>query len=152
MRGCYVLFITLSDPKTISVGRRSAAEFAAGEYAYVGSALGGLEARLCRHWRKEKRLHWHIDYLLREASSEKAIFARTCEHIECQLARFFSERFSFIPRFGASDCQCCSHLFWSPDQEDLVTATRAAFRACGVKPEILTHSVKKTLTYGRNSY
>jgi Uri superfamily endonuclease len=142
----------LSDPKTISVGRRDALAFPAGEYAYVGSALGGLEARLRRHWRNKKRLHWHIDYLLREASIEKVILAQTCERIECHLARFFSERFSFIPRFGASDCQCCSHLFWSPDQEDLVRATEVAFHASGVKPEILTHSVKKSLTCGRNSH
>ena len=152
MRGCYVLFVTLSDPKTISVGRRGAAEFPAGEYAYVGSALGGLEARLRRHWRKEKRLHWHIDYLLREATIEKVILAQTCERIECQLASFFSKRFDFVPRFGASDCQCCSHLFWSPDQENLVTAARDAFHACGVRPKILNHSVKKSLTCGRNSY
>lgn len=136
----------------ISVGRRGAAWFPAGEYAYVGSALGGLEPRLRRHWRKEKQLHWHIDYLLREASIEKVILAQTCQRIECQLARFFSKRFCFIPRFGASDCRCCSHLFWSRGQEDLVRATRAAFRACGVNPEILNRSVKKSLTCDRDSY
>ena len=38
---------------------------AAGQYAYVGSAHGpgGLRARVGRHLRAEKPLHWHIDYL-----------------------------------------------------------------------------------------
>ena len=36
-------------------------------YVYTGSARGGLEARIARRRRREKRMRWHIDYLLREA-------------------------------------------------------------------------------------
>ena len=38
--------------------------FKEGDYIYIGSAKGCLETRLQRHLRKEKRIFWHIDYLL----------------------------------------------------------------------------------------
>ena len=38
--------------------------FKKGDYFYIGSAKGCLETRLQRHLRKEKRIFWHIDYLL----------------------------------------------------------------------------------------
>jgi len=46
-----------------------------GYYVYVGSALGGLASRLRRHLRSEKRLHWHIDYLLRQAAVAQIWYA-----------------------------------------------------------------------------
>ena len=64
MLGTYVLLIELATAATIQVGRLGMLAFAKGYYAYVGSALGGLEQRIDRHLRTEKKLFWHIDYLL----------------------------------------------------------------------------------------
>ena len=57
----------LATEKDIFVGKLGYIHFPGAFYAYVGSAMNGLEARLSHHLRKEKKPHWHIDYLLREA-------------------------------------------------------------------------------------
>ena len=61
-KGVYVLIIHLSQERDIVVGKLGELSFKKGYYAYVGSALGGLEGRIKRHFRKEKKAHWHIDY------------------------------------------------------------------------------------------
>ena len=66
--GSYILILELKTVDTIAVGHLGAITFAPGIYAYVGSAMAGLEQRISRHLRKEKKLHWHIDYLLQVAS------------------------------------------------------------------------------------
>lgn len=151
-QGCYVLILSLESGHIIPVGRLGRRYFAAGQYAYVGSALGGLQARVGRHRRKDKRLHWHIDYLLSVALLERVIWARTSQKLECCIARFFAEDFSSVPRFGASDCRCDSHLFWQQKGGDLFRAAGAALLACGLRPKITTFCVKKSLTCGQDSY
>jgi len=151
MKGCYVLILTLGSAQTILMGRWGPMRFAAGHYAYVGSALGGLEARVRRHGRRDKSLHWHIDHLLRSARIEQVVYAQTSQKVECRLARYLSHRFSSIPHFGSSDCTCPSHLFWSRERGGLVRAARAAILACGLVPAMPTYPVKKSLTWELDS-
>ena len=63
--GAYVLLLTANAPVVLNMPRFGKFTLAAGQYAYVGSAHGpgGLRARVGRHLRAEKPLHWHIDYL-----------------------------------------------------------------------------------------
>jgi len=63
--GTYVLVLRLSRATTLRVGRLGEFDFPCGLYLYVDSAqgTGGLRARLTRHWRAHKPLHWHVDYL-----------------------------------------------------------------------------------------
>ena len=68
--GLYQLHISLSDMETLDVGRLGRFSFPKGKYIYTGSTKRGLNARIDRHKRNEKKLHWHIDYLL-EAKSAK---------------------------------------------------------------------------------
>ncbi|HDI11006.1 MAG TPA: DUF123 domain-containing protein, partial [Candidatus Acetothermia bacterium] len=51
MRGVYVLVVAVERPVKIRVGSLGIVGFAAGTYAYVGSARGpgGIEARVRRH-------------------------------------------------------------------------------------------------------
>jgi len=70
-----------------------------------------MKKRLERHLRKEKKLHWHIDYLLRESEIEEIFLS---EREECEVAKAFL-LFDSIPGFGCSDCSCRSHLFYSED-------------------------------------
>ena len=61
------MLVRLTTGKDIFVGKLGYIHFPGAFYAYVGSAMNGLEARLSHHLRTEKKPHWHIDYLLREA-------------------------------------------------------------------------------------
>ena len=54
MRGTYVLLIHVPYLVQLSVGELGALELKAGYYAYVGSALGGLEKRVERHLVSDK--------------------------------------------------------------------------------------------------
>ena len=68
--GLYQLRISLSDKETVDVGRLGRFSFKKGKYIYTGSAKRGLNARIDRHKRNGKKLHWHIDYLLDRATVE----------------------------------------------------------------------------------
>lgn len=68
-QGAYLLVVELKEASKISVGALGKILFPEGYYVYAGSALGpgDISARITRHKRREKRRHWHIDYLLEEA-------------------------------------------------------------------------------------
>ncbi|HID31902.1 MAG TPA: GIY-YIG nuclease family protein [bacterium (Candidatus Stahlbacteria)] len=91
------------------VGRLGRRIFPRGIYFYVGSAKGGIEARVRRHLHRRK-FHWHIDYLLDQGEVLGAGFVES--GIECDLASALKLRMRSIPGFGASDCGCDSHLFY----------------------------------------
>jgi len=51
----YQLLIKLADKRRIKVGRLGSFIFPAGYYVYTGSAKIGLEARIARHLRRDKK-------------------------------------------------------------------------------------------------
>jgi sugar fermentation stimulation protein A len=111
--GVYHLLIHLSQSTTVEVGKLGSFSFPAGYYVYTGSALGGLETRIARHRRREKRLHWHIDYLLQYGRIIDVITHTTVERLECQFNRnilSLSDCRILVKGFGSSDCRCSSHL------------------------------------------
>ena len=139
MNGTYTLLINLSRPRNISFGRIRNYRFKAGYYAYVGSALNGLKQRIGRHLRKEKRLHWHIDYLLQHAAIYGVICAETAGRQECRIAGELRESLVVVPGFGSSDCRCLTHLFYGNDREVLKNTVLAGFKSAGLAPgEYLT--------------
>jgi|SRR5215467_3531360 len=75
--GAYVLAIDLSEPVAVS-------------YLYCGSAKGrgGLRARLARHMRRGKPIHWHIDRLT-EAGAVLGAWTFLCGD-ECHLVAALS--------------------------------------------------------------
>jgi Uri superfamily endonuclease len=89
----------------ITVGKLGRIKLKKGYYVYVGSGLFRIE----RHYRKKKKLKWHIDYLLKKARIVGFALSRKKE---CKVASLFS-RFQYIKNFGCSDCKCSSHLFYS---------------------------------------
>ena len=77
--------------------------------------MNALSARLARHQRKTKKLHWHIDYLTAKADRIIALPIRSSERLECRIAEALSGILEAGPRgFGSSDCRCATHLFFSP--------------------------------------
>lgn len=129
MKGAYVLIARLQRPVTLMVGALGEMRLPAGEYAYVGSAMGGLEQRIARHLRADKRPHWHIDYLLAHAPVVEVVRVPGAERAECAIARELAARLDGVPGFGCSDCECASHLFVSADSEALRAAVAAAVAA-----------------------
>jgi len=111
----YQLFLELPGPVRIEVGRLGTFDFPAGRYIYTGSALNGLEQRIARHRRKGKKLHWHIDYLLRYARIEQVHTVHTRRKRECEINRKTMrapEAKVVVKGFGSSDCKCPSHLVY----------------------------------------
>jgi Uri superfamily endonuclease len=115
--GTYALVVALDRSQNITIGRRGGFRFPAGFYIYVGSALGpgGLSARIRRHLSAEKRQHWHIDFLLRSTRARviEVWTLASAARLECEWARAVMQwpgARIVVPRFGASDCRCRSHL------------------------------------------
>lgn len=120
--GAYILQMDLKHPQTLRVGRLGEFTFPAGDYLYVGSALGpgGLEARLGRHLRGNGHCHWHIDWLRQIVPVRGYFYLETTEPIECSWSQYLIEQPQAgipVPGFGASDCRtkgksCPAHLVW----------------------------------------
>lgn len=112
-KGAYVLLLTLDRP-VVMPRRAQPWLFEAGVYAYAGSAYGagGLKARIARHLRRDKRIHWHIDHLT-GAAAKITVLAGPGQS-ECMLVTHLLASGAFdIPcsGFGSSDCRhCSSHL------------------------------------------
>jgi Uri superfamily endonuclease len=129
--GSYTLVLEVERPvRGLQVGKFGCFDVAAGYYLYVGSAFGsgGLRARLAHHARREKsRMHWHVDYLRREAVLHEAWVAAGPERLECVWCRALAAHPALhipIPRFGARDTGCAAHLFLAPERPSV-----AAFSA-----------------------
>ncbi len=99
------------------------AVLASGSYVYAGSAHGpgGIRARLARHFRSGKTIHWHVDRLVaagrivaarvEPGGVECALLARVLSRPACRVP---------VPGFGSSDCRrCLAHLAAVPADFDL---------------------------------
>lgn len=136
-KGAYVLVLTVAEDATITVGKLGAIPFAAGAYAYVGSALGsGGFQRVRRHTgvfagHNEKR-KWHIDYLSAIATLHRVYTITTNKRIECDIAEHFrtSPSLTAIKRFGSSDCKCDAHLFHSNNMHRLELDVKKVACSC----------------------
>jgi len=97
----------------MAVGKKGTFEFPRGYYIYTGSAKNGLEKRLKRHIRKDKKLFWHIDYLLEYGEIKD--FRVYSKGGECELNRKVLKRTKskiILSGFGSSDCRCPAHLLY----------------------------------------
>ena len=116
MKGIYLLLLQLDKSQKISIGRLGVQHFNRGFYAYVGSALHGLEARVNRHFNQSKNHYWHIDYLLDKARIYDVVLIPVQEKLECTLARALNTNLLCIRQFGSSDCLCLGHLFFAEER------------------------------------
>jgi len=134
LKGSYILLIKLSEEQTITIGSRQPVHLPRGYYAYVGSAMGGFKSRLSHHLNDNKRLHWHIDYLLQKASINSIILCEIGDRAECAIAQALSHQFDSIPGFGSSDCKCRSHLFLAADE--MKSTILAILNQLDIKPRL----------------
>ena len=138
MQGAYVLLIEFTKSSDIPIGKRVISHFEVGYYAYVGSALIGLENRIKRHLRREKKLHWHIDYLLKEANVRQVVYAETDKKQECPIAKKLLKILKPIRGFGCSDCKCEAHLYYHKDLKTLRETVLKGFMALNLKLVVIT--------------
>lgn len=110
--GDYFVVLQVREALNIVIGAKGTMSFPIGYYVYVGSARKGLAARLARHQRKRKKMHWHIDYLRQYADVIAVVPVRTADDLEHDMARAVGQIAQWnIPGFGCTDCDCHSHLF-----------------------------------------
>jgi Uri superfamily endonuclease len=129
--GTYVLWVRLTARVTVQVGKLGTMSLPRGMYAYVGSARGpgGLRARLQRHLRTDKPIHWHIDAVTALVPVTAIWFEPSPDRLECRWARTLAalpDVAAPLPGFGSSDCRCRSHFFAVP-----AASMRRAWEALG---------------------
>jgi endonuclease-3 len=130
--GTYTLVVGFDGPATVEVGALGSLELDADWYAYTGSAFGpGGFARVERHRElaagERDARHWHVDYLLGHPAADVERAVRTPgADIECAVSRALAAEFDRVPEFGASDCDCESHLVAAPAGDPLVAAVERA--------------------------
>jgi len=130
--GTYALLLRCRRPARLRIGRIGVIRARPGFYVYVGSALGpgGVRARVRHHQRAAGRPHWHIDYVRSRADLVEVWHAHETRRREHQWASIVSELQGAsvpLPRFGASDCGCASHLFQF-DEQPSIRAFRGSLR------------------------
>jgi len=104
-----------------------------GVYVYVGSAFGtgGLKRRVLRHLKREKRKHWHFDFITTHPSFKPfEVWLFEGKKVECELASFIGKVTEPVEGFGSTDCGCPSHLF---RVEDLTLLKRVVENSFSVK-------------------
>ena len=118
VRGAYALIVELGRCLAVAPSGRPGVVLDPGFYLYAGSARGGggIAARLSRHFRRGKKLHWHIDHLTEVATSLSA--HAFPDGRECMIVEKFLRMDGVsvpVPGFGSSDCRRCqSHLLRLP--------------------------------------
>lgn len=133
----YCLIIKLNKEIIIPVGKLGDLDFKKGFYVYVGSSLNSIDARIKRHLKKEKKLFWHIDYLLNSpnASVKEVILERSPQKWECKIAKEIAANAIPLIKFGCSDCKCNSHLFYFKSYEEAENLVLNAFYKFKLKHE-----------------
>ena len=136
MKGCYCLIINLKKDSNIKIGKKLGnIEFKQGYYVYVGSAMNSLTARIERHLSDEKKMHWHVDYLLKKAKISDVIYNESRRKIECDLSKYISTKSEGIRDFGCSDCECESHLYYFKSKEKAIECVESAYESIDMKYE-----------------
>ena len=116
--GAYLLVVALSQALALPQPALKSARLQPGNYLYAGSARGpgGIRARILRHGRKGKRLHWHIDHLTAAGTLSAALALPgmgECDVLGTLLA--LPGVTVPVPGFGSSDCRACpAHLLAVP--------------------------------------
>jgi len=131
--GTYTILVNLPEAATVTVGALGEQSFPSGYYAYTGSAFGpGGFARVDRHHEiaagERDARHWHVDYLLGDTPSRIETVVRSSDvDIECAVAAALDEvGETVVSGFGASDCDCPTHLHYAPEKAPLLKAIRSA--------------------------
>ncbi len=113
--GSYALIIKVT--KRVSLKPDKPWTIEPGIYIYAGRASRGLSARIARHKKRIKPIHWHIDRLTthQSATVKNVLILPDHPEEECAIIRVLMNiKTSAVPHanFGSSDCReaCPAHL------------------------------------------
>ncbi|MBF0621408.1 MAG: GIY-YIG nuclease family protein [Magnetococcales bacterium] len=109
----YLLNIFFTHQTAITVGAWGLATIGAGRYLYVGSAKRAWQKRVGRHFSDDKKVRWHVDYLLMNSASQLRSAWVSMADRECEIARMLLDNGLVdapFKRLGASDCRCPAHF------------------------------------------
>ena len=128
--GIYIIKIGLSRRQKIKIGALGKLDFEKGKYYYVGTAQNSLEKRIQRHLSKNKKLFWHLDYLLdnKYAEIEKIFVINREKEYECFVFNEFFDGRSAVKNFGSSDCNCYSHLLVNINESKIIEMGFISFK------------------------
>ncbi len=144
MKGTYTIVVRCKEAGYSTFGKLGRARLRKGYYLYTGSALGhgavSLERRLERHFRRRKRLRWHIDYLTSRPNCyvTGAVYVVSDVHLECKVNSSLSKELNVSPillKIGASDCKCNGHLLGPArrlNECDLMRMVESAYAQFGL--------------------
>jgi Uri superfamily endonuclease len=152
-KGTYVLVITAFEKSKQKIGSLGILTINPGYYFYTGSAFGpgGLRARLSHHLIPATKPHWHIDYLRQVAEPTAIGYTCSPENLEHKLAMYLYHLPGLtipLPRFGASDCHCTSHLFYSATLEAVEKLKNWEYNAIGC--QFFWEEITSSINYGGN--
>jgi len=136
-KGNYCIIIEMKKDSNIKIGAKGIMHFDKGFYVYVGSALNSLSNRIKRHISKNKKKHWHADYLLLNKNSEvkEVIYTYSTKKIECEIANeILEDSVKYVELFGCSDCKCMSHLYYFNTFEDALKSSVNSYEKNNYKP------------------
>ena len=107
--GAYILQVDIAENVLVTIAGRSPTELTAGRYLYCGSAKGpgGLRARLARHMRHGKSVHWHIDQL-----TEHGIIIGSCAELK-NTRSCCAHLISISQRANCPNCETTHDRCWS---------------------------------------
>ena len=94
MKGTYCLIIGNYKTSSLKIGNLyEDYKFKKGFYVYIGSAMNSLIPRVNRHLSDDKKMHWHVDYLLKspDCHIRDILFNISDLKIECGLAESISK-------------------------------------------------------------
>lgn len=117
-QGTYALILHCNEPTSVLVGSLGMLHAVPGWYIYMGSAFGpgGVRGRLSHHLDIDRPAHWHVDFLKPVTEIHSTWLTTDPRRLEhAWAAACLSMPGIVVPwvRFGASDCHCQAHLFYS---------------------------------------
>ena len=118
----------------IKIGKIGSINFKKGYYVYIGSAMDSLESRIRRHLSDEKKLHWHIDYLLEKSEITDVIYNEN-KKVECELSQYIAQKTDGVKDFGCSDCECESHLYYFKNRNEAIECVENAYDSIAMNYE-----------------
>ncbi len=96
--------------------------------------MNSLDSRLKRHLSDEKKMHWHIDYLLKNDNSKILEIIFNCDKkVECDISQYLSAKTTGINDFGCSDCNCESHLYYFKNKKEAIEQVKNAYDSIAVE-------------------
>ena len=100
--------------------------------------MNSLEARLNRHLSDNKKLHWHVDYLLKDDNCKIIdIIYNIDKKVECDISQHLKTHAVGIKNFGCSDCNCESHLYYFKNRSEAIEHVQNAYDSIAIECNFL---------------